>query len=413
MKVGRDETQRATTVQPSENSSSSAEMTHKEVIETGHALDESQPTEDNVELPFLEVPEVLQLPIEDLQQTRMNSKEPKKASNGLGILTKDDLLPIVHEEKSYKLKSDLELDGKAAEVVADILEEDFSIKKKDLLAISPAAREELIKLLTKRRVPIRANEKQRSVSIEETEDKDENPFLKAARIKQGVITTTKSSGERRVNFEELPSVKVFSISVNRENGLSAGSIVIPDRIEQYLNTLPWEQQPKRVVVPAVAKASEELRSVLPEINGQTEVETLYDNGSQIVSMSSRKARELGLAYDPDYSIDLESANGQITPTLGLARNVPYRFNDVTLHMQVHILDTSAYDSLLGKPFEVVTASVVRTSSDGEQWITITCPNTGKKCVIPTYPRGRVPGPSARAEKQKALEEVAGFRTSMS
>ena len=57
-------------------------------------------------------------------------------------------------------------------------------------------------------------------------------------------------------------------------------------------------------------------------------------------------------------------------------------------LQIHVLPSPAYDILLGRPFDVLTESVIRNYRDMSQTITIHDPNTGNICVIPTHERRR-------------------------
>ena len=82
-----------------------------------------------------------------------------------------------------------------------------------------------------------------------------------------------------------------------------------------------------------------------------------------------------------------SANGGIDQTLGLTRNVAFIVGDITLYLQVHILYSLAYDILLGRPFDILTQSVVCNYRDENQTITICNPNTGKSATVPTVACG--------------------------
>ena len=44
--------------------------------------------------------------------------------------------------------------------------------------------------------------------------------------------------------------------------------------------------------------------------------------------------------------------------------------------------------LLGRPFDILTESIVRNFANEDQTVTITDPNTGQRHTIPTFPRGR-------------------------
>ena len=96
----------------------------------------------------------------------------------------------------------------------------------------------------------------------------------------------------------------------------------------------------------------------------------------------------GLVYDPMVVLHMQSANREVDPSLGLARNVLMRIGDITLYVQIHIIRSPAYDILLRRPFDVLTESVVRNFANEDQTITIFDPNTGRRATVPTSPRGR-------------------------
>uniref|UniRef100_D8QG40 Uncharacterized protein n=1 Tax=Schizophyllum commune (strain H4-8 / FGSC 9210) TaxID=578458 RepID=D8QG40_SCHCM len=133
-----------------------------------------------------------------------------------------------------------------------------------------------------------------------------------------------------------------------------------------------------------------LRTVWPNVNKNGSDEGILDSGSQIVSMSKDCARDKGASYDPTVTIRMQSANNQINSTLGLARNIPFDFSGITIYLQCHISDTNAFRILLGRPFDMLCESVVSNDRFGNQEVTITCPNTGNKVTMHTYPRGTVP-----------------------
>jgi hypothetical protein len=146
------------------------------------------------------------------------------------------------------------------------------------------------------------------------------------------------------------------------------------------------------------------------VNAAKEIESIIDGGSQIVSMSSAIAVQVGAQWDPDITINMQSANSQLETTQGLVKNMPFRFGDeITVYFQVHVIKNAAYDVLLGRPFEVLTASVFENSLDGSQMVTLTEPNTGRRCKMPTYDRGR---PRQVLTREGPPVEDS-FRTSMS
>ena len=102
-----------------------------------------------------------------------------------------------------------------------------------------------------------------------------------------------------------------------------------------------------------------LRTVFPLINEKIREESILDGGSQIVSMSKATAEDLGLTWDLNILIHMQSANGQFDKSLDLAKNVPFKFGMVIVYLQVHILNKPAYKVLLGRSFDVVTHSIYR------------------------------------------------------
>ena len=139
-------------------------------------------------------------------------------------------------------------------------------------------------------------------------------------------------------------------------------------------------------------------------------EVLLDNGSQICSMDVTVARNLGIVWDPDIVVHLQSANRSIATTKGLAKNVPFDFGGgVTAYVQLHIVERPAYAVLLGRPFEVTMSVTIDNRPNGDQQITLLDPNTKTRITLPTYKKGHPP-PGIKDRLHQ--DEQAIFRTSM-
>ena len=87
---------------------------------------------------------------------------------------------------------------------------------------------------------------------------------------------------------------------------------------------------------------------------------------------------------------MQSANSSLEETLGLAKNVPFLFGNITVYLQVHVMKRPAYKVLLGRPFDAITESEIKNAKDGGQSLTLTDPNTGERCVMHTHERGKPP-----------------------
>ncbi|KAF8647802.1 hypothetical protein AX14_008862, partial [Amanita brunnescens Koide BX004] len=108
----------------------------------------------------------------------------------------------------------------------------------------------------------------------------------------------------------------------------------------------------------VLKDSHTLRSIIMTVDHKEDVECIVDSGSMIIAMSNAVCNHLGLTYDPMILLNMESANGDIDTSLGLACNLPFTISNITVYLQVHVVQSLAYDILLGQPFEVLTKSIV-------------------------------------------------------
>ncbi|KAF9256289.1 hypothetical protein L218DRAFT_882067, partial [Marasmius fiardii PR-910] len=88
------------------------------------------------------------------------------------------------------------------------------------------------------------------------------------------------------------------------DGLPVGSIVHCDIVEAYKQDLSPEDQKKITIV---ASPADSLRSVYPVVNNSgQEVESILDGGSQIVAMDLAVAVGVGLHWDPDTVIHMQS-----------------------------------------------------------------------------------------------------------
>ena len=193
---------------------------------------------------------------------------------------------------------------------------------------------------------------------------------------------------------ELPKPTV-TVNLVTGNGVPISGLIVSDPLSQYLETLD-EDACKKIVV---AKDSESLRAVWPEINDMGREECILDWGSQIVAMSIESAIKLSVAWDPSVKIHMQSANGQLELSEGLARNVPFKFGHVTAYLQVHVLKGVAYRILLGRPFEVLTLAQTNALEDGGQLLKLKDPNTKSSIVIPTSERG------GKAKVEKVEDET--------
>ena len=333
---------------------------------------EERPARSNL-IPFIDVPRMdpaLKKSWDKAREAAKNAEEP---------------IPVLEKKgPAYTYRAPVEDEAKIDELIAALKEQQIAITQGQLLAVmDPHIRKKLIEQLSAKRVPTGQASSKKAVSmVEEVENENPYDYLK---------------------FEELPEPQ-FRILDEDEEGMPKGSIVMNDPVTQYLNNLAPEEAARKVIV---ARESYHLKALHPIINGVATVESLLDGGSQIISMSREAAVRTSVAWDPQRVINMESANKQVEPTLGLAKNVPFNFGDITVYLQIHIMANPAYDVLLGRPFEVLTASVTRNETDGTQIITLTDPNTKQQVTMPTYDRGRGP-----RQIRREPDSINSFQASM-
>ena len=177
-----------------------------------------------------------------------------------------------------------------------------------------------------------------------------------------------------------------TLALDSNPSLPSDAIVISDPIETYYKSLrPGEEPDFDALI--IAKESGAVRSVIALIDNTQRAECILDPGCQIIAISENLCHELSLAYDPSIKLNMQSANGNIDQSLGLSRNVPFKIHNITVYMQAHVIRSPAYDVLLGRPFDILTESIVRNFANEDQTITIHDPNTGNRVTIPTIARG--------------------------
>jgi hypothetical protein len=252
----------------------------------------------------------------------------------------------------------------------ELLDADVTLKLRDLLAAAPTYRE---------KVRIEASALDLRLPSGITGGRREVRSVKGVTFDDEIKVVPP-------RVEKIFKLDALSTLVTEKVSTQKGEIIrVVDPVLQYLQANPNNEARVMVGAPVMG-----LRSVLPVVNEVKKVECILDNGSTIVSMSKVTAVGLGLGWNPKWKIYLESANNTVNRSLGVSENVPFRFNHITVHLQVHVLEETAYEILLGRPFDCLTRSIVQNFADGSQIVVLTSPHTGDQVVIPTYDRGKIP-----------------------
>jgi hypothetical protein len=257
------------------------------------------------------------------------------------------------------------------------LETPFTITHRELLSLSPEVRSQIRDAVSSKRTPTKEGVNTQVNALQESTLENE-------------ITEEELSylfpDEEIVPYDVDPDVLTFAASSVSAYHLPLDAAIADDQFDEYYRTLPVGQAPDKSKL-VVAKELYALRAVVPLVNNHLKVESILDPGCQIIAMSEDVCHELALAYNPSIVLHMESANGSVNPSLGLARNVPFLIGPITVYLQVHVIRSPAYDILLGRPFDVLTESIVRNFKNEDQTITVHDPNSEQVATIPTIGRG--------------------------
>lgn len=340
------------------------------------------------EAPYRNVPPVTHkdVPAAEMREGRIHvTREDAESQNGNQprqnhkdvppVLRRVDNIPVISKEKAYKLRAPIDDLQNAESLLDSVLRTDITVQLGRLIQASPSLAIALRKATTKvRRHP-------RHKAMSNLYQESEFPYMEddiPCHLEYDALS-----------IEDLPLVDSLYISTEEDTALDprikAGCMIVPDPYLQYLSELRSDEAPRQVYV---ANDSASLRVVFPLVNGREQVESVIDSGSQIVSMALGEARKLDIAFDPDVQIYMQSANGNLKKSAGLACNVPFLFGEITVYLQVHVIDQPAYKVLLGRPFDILTESKVNNQANGDQTITLKDPNTTRRNTMPTHPRGR-------------------------
>ena len=154
----------------------------------------------------------------------------------------------------------------------------------------------------------------------------------------------------------FPTTDVFVVPNAHHHMLPEGSIVILDPIEQYYKLLQPGEMPESECL-IIAKKSCGVQCIMALVDNSQQVECVLNPGCQIIAMLEFTCHSLRLAYDLKIILQMQLANGNLDSSLGLSRNVPFRFNTITVYLQVHIVQSPAYTVLLRRPFDVLTQRI--------------------------------------------------------
>src|SRR5262245_33965796 len=348
---------------PQQEASSSQPKKSTPQTQSKPTQDKAQPKEKTPEkAPSPSKPDNTNAPIHPYAAATENAYLPPHERNFASKPPKD-------KDAAYRTQAPIQSPVIVNEVYSKTMKSPcITLTPEEILSIAPDVRTKVREVITPKRV---SNKPSQPVSLNDNIKDDTLPFAHIEDIAED-------------SDEDIPNATT-SDTLYSNSTPPPDTIVAIDPFDVYLQNLNPDQIPKHFIV---AKESFSLRSILMRINFRDNIEAVVDPGSSIVSMSEAVAIHLRLSYDPTVFINMESANGTLDRTLGLARNVHCKIGGINLYLQVHVVRDPAYDILLGRPFDVLTRSTIQNFPDGNQTVTIHDPNSGYVATVPTFPRNK-------------------------
>ncbi|KAJ3803836.1 hypothetical protein F5876DRAFT_84321 [Lentinula aff. lateritia] len=211
-------------------------------------------------------------------------------------------VPPKEDNRNYRYRAPIETDAAVERVIKTGMSSMVSVRQDDLLAIAPEYHKKVKDSITSRRIGIDGGMLEDIVLLE----------------------------------------PVLMLDLELANGMYP----VPVSQESLANFFTDFGDAKEGDGFYVARESHSIRAVNAIIGGRP-AHCILDGGCSIVVMSDSACNAFGLAFDPEKRINLQSANGNTDWSLGLAKDVPFRFGDVVAFLQVQVVDSPAYDFILG------------------------------------------------------------------
>ena len=293
----------------------------------------------------------------------------------------------------YRLQNELFTPGLEEELADRIVRKTIELTSSEALQLSGKIRQIVARKIRNKRV-LPQDRKKMLLNLADQQD-----------LATETLSNDDSEDEQVISVDDLalPEAWAFERLSEDRDGMKAGAFVQVDPVESFLSDVDENDERRDMTI--VATIGNGLRAVWPVVNDREdlEVENLLDSGSQIVAIDMSVALGLGLGWDPGITIQMQNVHGGIARTKGLARNVPFRFGPVTVYLQLHVQEKAPFEILLGRPFDVLTESVIQTFGSGDQELTITDPNTGKRYTMGTYPKGHGPRAPRKVVERKVSQ----------
>ena len=251
-------------------------------------------------------------------------KNPAPNSRPQGPMKPITMPPKASDEHKHRYQAPVENAVKVSELVERTLDAKITVSARELLATSPEIRRQVKDLVTGKKVATNSLEVESADSYLSALHNDAPPRLDVSKYDPDASTTAPHS------------------------------------------------LPLRVIYPTFGPG------VIPEC--------ILDGGAQVVVMRRDIWEQLRVPLAPHKAMKMESANSGTTLTLGMVQNLPVTLGDITIHLQIQVVDNAPFEVLLGRPFFAITRCTESNLAGGSHVIELIHPKTKEPSLFPTFER---------------------------
>jgi hypothetical protein len=117
------------------------------------------------------------------------------------------------------------------------------------------------------------------------------------------------------------------------------------------------------------------------VNGDITVSALIDDGCQVIVVHQDLWRELQIAKHPQEALRLESVDQNVSITQGRIRNLPVTMGGITFYLQAQVVSKAPAGLILGKPFMALANAWTETFEDGFTTLCLRDPNSPEHRIM--------------------------------
>ena len=188
-----------------------------------------------------------------------------------------------------------------------------------------------------------------------------------------------TSAEVRKQFKDIVGNKKVSANVAETEKVDAFLTSFEDQAFLHIDFERYDEC-------AIAAHSLPLRIIHPTFAPGFSPECILDGGAQAVIIRKDVWERLRTPVATNRRMKMESANSGTTTTMGTVENYPVKLGDITILLQLQVIENAPFQVLLGRPFFDVTNCSEVSEQGGGHHLLVKDPKSGAPFKVATYPR---------------------------